>query len=57
MFRLSEDEATDVLRQVVTSTAWWTEEAKEHDIDKAEIERMSLAFEHDQMEAARALTV
>ncbi|MEX2203178.1 MAG: type II toxin-antitoxin system HipA family toxin [Actinomycetota bacterium] len=56
LFRLDEEEGIDVLRQILAATSRWRAVAIEHNIAKAEIERMALAFEHEQREAARALT-
>ncbi len=55
-FRLDAGASVDVLRQVLDATSRWKEVATRHDIAEPEIERMSLAFEHEEAEAARALT-
>ena len=54
-FRLDEEESVDVLRQVLDATSRWQEVATQHHIAKAEIERMSLAFEHEETGVARLL--
>ena len=55
-FRLEEGESVDVLREVLDATSRWRETAIQHSIAKLEIERMNLAFEHDETRAARVLT-
>ena len=56
LFRLEEEEAVEVLRSVSMSTSRWKEVAMGRNIAKAEIDRMALAFEHEQTEAARVMT-
>ena len=55
-FRLEQEEGVDVLREVLDATSRWREVATHQSIAKLEIERMNLAFEHDETRAARVLT-
>jgi len=54
-FRLSADEARTALRDVIDATSRWRTVAGELGLDRAAVERMTNAFEHDQAEAARAI--
>ena len=54
-FRLDEEGSLEVLRQVLDATSRWKEVATQRNIAKPEFERMSLAFEHEETEAARVL--
>ncbi len=51
-FRLDDDDARQVLREVAAATSQWRTAAEKAGLDRAAIERMAPAFEHDQ--AARA---
>ncbi len=54
-FRLGADEARTALRDVIDATSRWRTVARELGLDRAAVERMANAFEHDQAEAARAI--
>ncbi len=54
-FRLTADEAHTTLRDVTDATSRWRTVARELGLDRAAVERMMNAFEHDQAEAARAI--
>jgi len=45
-FRLSQDEAKVIIKEVSQSTGQWREVAKRFAIEKSEIDRMASAFEH-----------
>ncbi len=53
-FRLDEEAAGRVLREVVEATVGWREQAREAGLDRAAIEEMAPAFEHDQAARAQA---
>ncbi|HEV2999178.1 MAG TPA: HipA domain-containing protein [Solirubrobacteraceae bacterium] len=53
VFRLSDDEARDVLREVGAATAGWRDLAAELSLPAVEIDRMAAAFDHDQATFAR----
>lgn len=55
-FRLDEEDGIDVLREVLAATSRWSHVAAKRDISKVEIEKMAPAFEHGELEAARAVT-
>lgn len=55
MFRLDDNGAYAVLREVSNATAAWRLVAAEAGLDAAQIERMAHAFDHDQAERAREL--
>lgn len=55
MFRLDDDEAHVVLREVSNATSAWRLIAADAGLSAAEIERMASAFEHEQAERARKL--
>lgn len=55
MFRLGDDEAYSILREVLNATCAWRAVAAEAGLNAAEIERMARAFDHDQTERAREL--
>lgn len=52
-FRLTEDEAQSIVREVSTATSNWQAAAARVGLDQAAIEQMSPAFDHDQADAAR----
>lgn len=54
-FRLDVEEALSTLAEVESVTREWRSAAQEARIARAEIERMAPAFEHEQVEVARAL--
>jgi serine/threonine-protein kinase HipA len=54
-FRLAGDEARAVLRDVGEATSRWPTAAREAGLDRAAIEQMAPAFEHEQAGAAREL--
>jgi len=54
-FRLSPDEARAVLREVLTGTRRWREEARALGLGAAALELMEPAFEHAQVETAAEL--
>lgn len=54
-FALSLAKARVVIKEVVTATAKWRQTAKELGLRSAEIERMSSAFEHEDLQGALAL--
>jgi hypothetical protein len=53
-FRLSSDART-VLRDVTTATNRWRTAAQAMGLSRAAMERMALAFEHDQADAAQEI--
>jgi serine/threonine-protein kinase HipA len=55
MFRLDDDEAHVVLREVSNATSAWRLVAADAGLSAAEIERMASAFDHEQAERARKL--
>jgi serine/threonine-protein kinase HipA len=54
-FRLTPNEARDVLRDVVTATRRWRKVAHEMGLSQEATEEMAVAFEHDQFDAAREI--
>lgn len=54
-FRLTEEDATMTLGEVLGATLRWREVAATHELPAAEISEMATAFEHTETEAARAL--
>jgi serine/threonine-protein kinase HipA len=54
-FRLTDDQARGVLRDVVGATSRWRAAAHEAGLDRAAVEQMALAFEHEQSEVAREI--
>lgn len=54
-FRLDVGEAKNTIGEVETVTREWRSAAMGAGIERAEIDRMALAFEHEQAEAARTL--
>ena len=54
-FRLDSEQAVATLAEVVAATGEWRSAARKAGLDRAAIEQMSPAFEHEQAEAARAL--
>jgi len=54
-FRLSQDEAKAIIKEVTHGTAQWREVAKRFALEKGEIDRMASAFEHADMQAAGAM--
>jgi serine/threonine-protein kinase HipA len=54
-FGLGLPQARTVIKEVATATATWRAVAKEVGARLAEINRMSSAFEHDDLARARAL--
>lgn len=54
-FRLTEQEASTVLRQVADATSNWRTVARQFGLDDAAIDRMAPAFEHEQANLARAI--
>jgi serine/threonine-protein kinase HipA len=55
VFRLRDEEAKAVLREIIGATDRWREVAADAGLDAAAIDRMLRAFEHDQTERAREL--
>lgn len=55
-FRLDDDQARAILKEVATATAAWRSSARELGLPKAEVERMEPAFEHEQATLARDAT-
>jgi serine/threonine-protein kinase HipA len=55
-FRLDDDEARAILKEVAAATAGWRSAARQLGLPNPEIERMEPAFEHEQAELARAAT-
>lgn len=51
-FELEDGEAREIAAQVATATSRWRSEAAEHDIGRAEIDRMDSAFEHEDLRKA-----
>lgn len=56
LFRLDEPDSIEVLREVLVATSRWREAAAEHNISNVEIDGMAPAFEHEELETARAAT-
>jgi serine/threonine-protein kinase HipA len=54
-FRLTGDAPNPVLRDVVTATSRWRAVAQRQGLDRAAIEQMAPAFEHEQAEVARGI--
>ena len=54
-FRLSDGDARAVLREVSEASSRWRAAAHDAGLDRAAVEQMAPAFEHEQAEAARAL--
>ena len=54
-FRLTGEEARSVLREVSTATSRWQTAARKAGLDRAAVELMAPAFEHDQAKEARAI--
>ena len=54
-FRLNKNEANKIIKEVAKSTAKWREVAKNFNLRKKEIERMSSAFEHEDLERANKI--
>ena len=54
-FRLNKNEANKIIKEVAKSTAKWREVAKSFDLKKKEIDRMSSAFEHEDLERANKI--
>lgn len=54
-FRLNKSEANKIIKEVAKSTAKWRDVAKNFDLKKKEIERMSSAFEHEDLEMANKI--
>lgn len=54
-FRLENDQAHAILREVSTATTRWREVAHEFGLARAAIEQMEPAFEHEQATAAREI--
>lgn len=52
-FRLSDEQANAVLRELVTATAQWRDVAARNGLGKKDLHLMQPAFEHDQVAAAR----
>lgn len=57
MFRLRDEEAKAVLREVTEATGRWRAVAADAGMDGAAIDQMAPAFEHDQAERAHELVV
>jgi serine/threonine-protein kinase HipA len=55
LFRLNNEQARTILREVVDSASGWRRAAGDAGLSTREIDRMARAFEHD--EAARAREV
>ena len=52
-FELDADKAREIAAQVGNAVSTWRDEAVRHGLTKAEIDRMSSAFEHQDLEMAR----
>ncbi|HEY1262569.1 MAG TPA: HipA domain-containing protein [Terriglobales bacterium] len=52
-FELETDKAKAIAAQVGEAVSTWRDEAAQHEIGKSEIDRMSSAFEHDDLNMAR----
>jgi serine/threonine-protein kinase HipA len=55
MFRLSDDDAREIVDRVSAATARWQEVARAMGVSASELRRLAPAFEHEQRAAARAL--
>jgi serine/threonine-protein kinase HipA len=53
-FELDDGKARDIAKQVGKAVSKWRDEAARHGLTKSEIDRMSSAFEHDDLKAALA---
>jgi serine/threonine-protein kinase HipA len=53
-FELDDGKARDIAKQVGKAVSKWRTEAARHGLAKGEVDRMSSAFEHDDLEAALA---
>lgn len=54
-FRLSQNQAKDIIREVAHSTSQWREIAQSFGLEKQEINRMASAFDHEDAEKAKRL--
>ncbi len=54
-FRLDDDQARQVLREVSDVTRLWRSAAQEAGLDRTELEQMARAFEHEQANRARQI--
>jgi serine/threonine-protein kinase HipA len=54
-FRLNKNEANKIIKEVAKSVFKWREVAKNFDLRKKEIDRMSSAFEHEDLERANKI--
>jgi serine/threonine-protein kinase HipA len=52
-FDLDDRKARDIAKQVGKAVSKWRDEAARHDLNKAEMDRMASAFEHEDLRAAR----
>jgi serine/threonine-protein kinase HipA len=55
-FRLTDDDARSILRDVTHATSRWRHAAKQAGLDRDAVDNMAAAFEHDQTATARQLT-
>lgn len=55
LFRLTRDEARAVLADVSDATTGWRAAAQVHGTDRAAVEQMDHAFEHEQADVAREI--
>ena len=55
-FRLEEEDAADVLRDVLVATSRWRDAAVAHQIPQSEVDVMAWAFEHAEADVAQDLT-
>ena len=53
-FELADGKACDIAKQVGKAVSKWRDEAARRGLAKGEIDRMSSAFEHDDLKAALA---
>jgi serine/threonine-protein kinase HipA len=53
-FDLDDGKARDIAKQVGKAVSKWRDEAARHGMNKAEMDRMASAFEHDDLKAALA---
>jgi serine/threonine-protein kinase HipA len=53
-FELDDGKARDIAKQVGNAVSKWRDEAARHGLNKAEMDRMASAFEHDDLNAALA---
>jgi serine/threonine-protein kinase HipA len=52
-FELDDGKARDIAKQVGKAVSKWRDEAARHGLNKAEIDRMASAFDHEDLRAAQ----